>query len=311
MTTTASGVRISWPDLPEPVRQWAEAVMGGPVVEHHSQAGGFSPGTADRVVTDSGFRAFVKAVSTAQNEHSPGLHRREADVVEELPVSPLISRLLGRYDDGDWVALVFADVAGRTPILPWTAVEIEAVMATLSQLATDLTPTPSHRLPRLVEDIEQPFGGWARLQEHRPAHLDPWVADHLDQLVRLAARGRSALAGDTVVHTDIRADNLLIGPDGSVTVVDWPWGSTGAAWFDRLCLVINIDLYGGHDADLLVEDHLGALPAGDITAVLAGMCGYLTDAARQPPASGLPTLRAFQAAPATSTLTWLRRRLGS
>lgn len=156
---------------------------------------------------------------------------------------------------------------------------------------TDLTPSPSRRLPLLVDEIEQPFGGWARLAEHRPDHLDPWVEARLDQLARLAARGRAALAGDTVVHTDIRADNLLIGADGAVTVVDWPWGSVGAAWFDRLCLVINADLYGGHDPECLVEDHLGAVPAADITAVLAGMCGYFTDAARQPVARGLPTVR--------------------
>ncbi len=310
MAITASGVRISWLDLPERVRWWAESVIGGgPVVEHHSQSGGFSPGTADRVRTASGRRAFVKAVSPAQNEHTPGLHRREVAVVAELPPSPLISQMLGHYDDGDWVALVFADVVGRTPALPWVSIEIEAAMAALARLAMDLTPSPSPRLPLLVEEIQQPFGGWARLAEHRPDHLDPWVEDHLDQLVGLAAASRAALAGDTVVHTDIRADNLLISPDGSVTVVDWPWGTTGAAWFDRLCLIVNVNLYGGHDADRLVADHLGSVQSVDITAALAGLCGFFTDAARRPAMPGLPTVRAFQAAQAASTLAWLRRRL--
>jgi hypothetical protein len=46
----------------------------------------------------------------------------------------------------------------------------------------------------------------------------------------------------------------------------------------------------------------------DVTAVLAGICGYLTDVARQPPDQGLPTVRAFQRAQAESTLRWLRRR---
>jgi hypothetical protein len=46
----------------------------------------------------------------------------------------------------------------------------------------------------------------------------------------------------------------------------------------------------------------------DITAALAGLCGYFTDIARQPPDQGLPTVRAFQRAQAGSTLSWLRRR---
>lgn len=135
MAITASGVRISWPDLPEPVRSWVEGVVGGSVVEHHSQPGGFSPGTADRVVTATGQRAFVKAVSAAQSEHTPGMHRREAAVAAELPPSPRTSRLLGCHDDGTWVALVFADVAGRTPTLPWTAAELGAAVTALAQLA--------------------------------------------------------------------------------------------------------------------------------------------------------------------------------
>ena len=54
---------------------WVEAV---------SQAGGFSPGTADRVGTAEGRRAFVKAVSTAHNPDTPGLNRREVGVLRSL-----------------------------------------------------------------------------------------------------------------------------------------------------------------------------------------------------------------------------------
>ena len=65
---TASGVRIGWVDLPEPVRAAVEDIIGGTVVEARSQSGGFSPGTADRVRTADGRRAFVKAVSADLNE---------------------------------------------------------------------------------------------------------------------------------------------------------------------------------------------------------------------------------------------------
>src|SRR3981189_1751134 len=103
--SSASGVRIGWVDLPPGVRQAVEAIVGGAVVEAVSQAGGFSPGTADRGRTADGGRAFVKAVSTAQNERSPELHRREARVTGALPTYVPAPRLLGCYENGDWVAL--------------------------------------------------------------------------------------------------------------------------------------------------------------------------------------------------------------
>ena len=113
-----------------------------------------------------------------------------------------------------------------------------------------------------------------------------------------------------MVHLDVRADNLLVGPDGFVTVVDWPWASRGASWIDPLSLIINVDLYSGHDPERLVERYLAhSASAAEITAVLAGLSGYFADVARTPPPNGLPTVRAFQQAQADSTLRWLRRRL--
>lgn len=113
MPLTASGVRICWPDLPEVVRVWVEEVIGGgAIICHQSQAGGFSPGTADRVMNVSGSRAFVKAVSPDQNEHTPNLHRREASIVAQLPQTGKTPQLLGHYDDGHWVALVKAHRTG-------------------------------------------------------------------------------------------------------------------------------------------------------------------------------------------------------
>ena len=68
----ASGVRITWTQIPTHVRAGIEAIIGGgAVVTAVSQSGGFSPGTADRVVTADGHRAFVKAVSTIHNDQTP------------------------------------------------------------------------------------------------------------------------------------------------------------------------------------------------------------------------------------------------
>lgn len=132
---SASGARIGWADLPSHVRGAVEEVLGAPVVEACTQPGGFSPGSADRVLTRDGRRAFVKAAGAEQNEKTIELHRREAAVTAGLPATVPAPVLLGVHDDGQWVALVFDDVAGHQPRTPWVAHEIDAVMAALAQVA--------------------------------------------------------------------------------------------------------------------------------------------------------------------------------
>jgi hypothetical protein len=97
-----------------------------------------------------------------------------------------------------------------------------------------------------------------------------------------------------------------------VTVVDWPWGGAGAVWLDRLLLLINVRLYGGHDTTSLLEDlaHRTGADREDLIDVLAGFAGFFADAARRPGPVGLPTLREFQRVQAEAVLGWLEELEG-
>lgn len=300
---TASGVRIGWGSLPEHVRRAIEDIVGGRVVEATSQPGGFSPGTADRVRTEQGRRAFVKAVSKARNEDSAVMHRREARVTGALPAGLPAPNLLGSYDDGTWIALVLQDVEGSHPATPWVAEELERVLAALAELARSGTPAPVPDLLTAAEYLGEDFAGWHRIRADPPAELDAWATRHLDELCALADRALLAVAGDTLVHTDIRADNLLLGPTGAVTIVDWPHACRGAAWLDTLLLLVNVRLYGGHDTARLLARC--AADPDDLVATLAALAGFFVDMARRPPPPGLPTLREFQRAQGDAVLSWL------
>ncbi|WP_198348057.1 phosphotransferase [Plantactinospora sp. KBS50] len=308
---SASGSRIGWVDLPGHVRRAVEDIVGAPVVEAVTQPGGFSPGTADRVRTADGRRAFVKAVSPAQNPDSPRMCRREIRVTAALPDAIPAPRLLGSHDDGTWVAMVLADVPGRHPELPWRADELDRVLATLDLLARVATPAPVPELPTAADSLAADFAGWRRIAADPPAELDPWLAEHLGELTAMADRGLAALTGETLVHLDIRADNLLLGADGAVTVVDWPWACRGPAWLDRLLLLVNVRLYGGHDPHALLARCAAdtATDPADLLAVLAGFTAYFADVARRPDPPGLPTVRAFQRAQGDALLSWLREAM--
>jgi Phosphotransferase enzyme family len=301
----AIGHRIGWLDLPRHVQAAVEEIIGGPVTAAQSQVGGFSPGTADRVVTAGGSRAFVKAVSTGLNTQSVEMARAEAHITAALPASAPAPRLIGSYDDGEWVVLVLEDVDGRHPRTPWVPDELDAAVTALRKLAETLTPSPVPDAPRAADAMRPDFAGWADIAADPPPDLDPWAAAHLDRLQAAADRGLAAIAaGDTLTHCDVRADNLLVRADGAIIFVDWPWGAIGPDWLDTVLLLINVIVHGG-DGDRLLR----GLDRGHATDVIAGFAGFFIHMSRFPPPPGIPAVRAFQRAQGDALLPWLRERL--
>jgi aminoglycoside phosphotransferase (APT) family kinase protein len=297
------------------VQEAIEGVCGARVVTARTQPGGFSPGLAARVRCANGARYFVKAASAQANPDTPGLHRQEGRVLAAL--EPVITgrqlpipRLHAMVDHPPWVALVLADVAGRQPELPWRPAELRQVVAALDQLAQALTPAPVP-VPAVSERLGAEFTGWRTLAASAGSdRLDPWSRGHLDQLAALEATWAGHAAGDTLLHADIRADNILITDQGAV-VVDWPWACRGAAFTDLVLFAPSVTMQGGPPlADLIASSRSGRAAAPQaVTALVCAMAGYLTERALQPPPPGLPTVRAFQAAQATIAREWLAQLL--
>ncbi len=306
--------RIGWAELPSHVRAGVELLLGSPVVEATGQQGGFSPGTADRVLTAAGRRAFVKAVSPHLNEHSPGIHRKEAAVAAALPAGLPAPTLIGTYDDGEWVALVLSDVEGRHPHVPWLAVEVHLVLDALATIAGTPLPPELASLPTLEEGLADQFHGWTRIRLDTPDDLDPWVLRNLGTLERLAERGLKDVAGGSLAHTDVRADNIIITATHGAVLVDWPWAAIGASWVDALTVLINVRVFdASFDADAMLASHdvFTSASADRVNGFLSGLAAYFIDAARQPPPPGLPTLRAFQQQQGEAVIHWLRERLSA
>lgn len=305
--------RPSWSTLPTLVTDWVAGLLGAPVVSAVSQAGGFSPASADRVVAANGARAFVKAVHADHNPRTPEMHRTEARVAAAFPPGFPAPALLGCLDADGWVALAFADVDGRHPRTPWTADELDATLGTLGELARMGTPAPIDDLPTLPEQLADDFAAWERVAADPPADLDPWLAERLPELTERAAAGAAALAGDTLVHMDVRADNVLLDHAGRVWVLDWPWVCRGAAWADRLLLLysaVDDDNLDAIDArvDAVLAEHGLAPDVG--TDVLSGFVSFFVDAARRPGFAGGGDVVTHRRQRAAYTVPLLRKRIG-
>jgi aminoglycoside phosphotransferase (APT) family kinase protein len=283
-----------------------------------SQPSGFSPGVAARVRLANGRRVFLKALSPAQNEEAVAFHRREARIVAALPAAAPVPRLLWLLDDeagSGWIVLVFEDIEGRHPAQPWRADELDRVLGAMEELAATLTPSPlpPGSVASGAEKFDLLFNGWRELRsEHGEliGQLDSWSAQHLASLAAIEENVAAAVEGNTLLHSDVRADNLLL-TDDRVWFVDWPHACTGAAWMDAVLMAPSVAMQGGPAPEELLERYSPARAAEPeaITAAVVAVAGFLTHHALLPAPPGLPTLRAFQAAQGMVAREWAATRL--
>jgi hypothetical protein len=278
----------------------------------HDRPGGFSPG-ATAVLDCPGGAIFVKAVGTTLNPESPAFHRREAVISASLPEAPEFPRLLDVYDDGDWVALAFEAIEGRPPAHPWDADELRAAVRALDALHDALTPNPLPDAPSAGDRLQPLFGGWAALASgsQPPDGLTAWAGRNLDRLADLESAWPDAVRGPTLLHCDMRSDNLLVTSSG-VVFVDWPHACVGAAIFDLVAWAPSVQLEGGPAPEELLTLSRSTSPVDPalLAVLVAAFSGFLVRHSLQPPPPGLPTLRPFQAAQGAVALDWLRRVTG-
>ncbi len=311
---SARGQRTPYRRVPAHLRARWEALLGSPVVHARTQTGGFSPGVAARLELANGRRRFLKAVSAEVNPDSPEFYRREATVAAALPRGLPAPRFLWVDEAPPWVALAFEEVEGLPPRIPWRRSELRRVLSAITRMSRAATPSPL-RLPPFARVHGPALKNWraARRAKGTPPGgnpFGPWVQEHLPDLARLESQWEPSSAGRTLLHCDIRADNLLLTPQ-TVYFVDWPWACIGAAWIDLLAFLPSVAMQGGPPPWELFDRHPLARSArpGAIDAMLAAFAGLFLFRGAAPTPPGLPTLRPFQWAQGQQVVRWLRYRL--
>ncbi len=315
-----SGTRLGWRDLPRHVRGRIAELAGAHVEAEVVATSGFSPGFAGVLELADGHQVFVKAVSPAQNPHSPALARQEIAAASAIPPQVPAPHLLWSHDDGDWVVAGFEAVAGRSPELPWRKHDLERVLVGLEELARAV-PLPGHALPPQEEEWAESFTGWQSFAALSPRErseiaeqaggLGEWAAAHLDRLVSWERAAPAAAAGPNLVHGDLRADNIILDAE-HLWFVDWPHAGVGAPWLDLAGMLPSVAMQGGGEAhELFAASPLSeGVPLDDVRAVAAALTGYFTWHSLQPDPPGLPNLRAFQRAQAYTAIAWLQELAG-
>jgi hypothetical protein len=296
--------RLEWPHLPPQVRSAIEERCGSPVVEAVTQGGGFTPGFASVLVCEDGSRHFVKAASSVAQPVFAESYREEARKLQALPESVPAPRLQW-YDDGDWVVLGLEYVDAHAPKRPWRPAELDLALDALEVVADELTPVPDDLG---LEPLTDELGDWPKMWE---AVRDRDARPHADEAAALAATFAEVAAGDTVVHTDIRDDNVLLTDDGRALFCDWNWPVAGADWLDSLILLVS-PRGDGVDVERIVAERrlLRDVPPDHVDRVLALLAGYLLSRADEPVPASSPHLRDAQRVQGEAVWGWLCERRG-
>jgi len=301
--------RPTWPELPDNLRGIIETRTGA-VTAWTSHDGGYSPGPALTLTTATG-RVFVKAADAVEHPFSADLHRREALTTALLPSNVPAPALRWSVDSdaaSDWVVLGFDAVDGRSPRVPWSAEDVRSVADVVETLAA--IPAPAG-LPEFRDSMT--FDGWRSLAGDASGleTYDPWAVANLDRLAGIEPSWTEAVAGDVLVHQDLRGDNVLLTAGGAV-VVDWPYASRGAAFCDLVGWLPSLKLEGGPDPEEMVASTRVGREADPeaLTTFVVALAGFFVHGSLQPPPPGIPHVRAFQRAQGEVCLDWLKVRLG-
>jgi hypothetical protein len=193
------------------------------------------------VTLADGSSVFVK---TSADERSARWLRDEYNVYAHI-VGSFMPEVVGWCGDGSYPVLILEDLSREEWLPPWSWQRIQRVLATLSEVARAEIGAVS--LPVLDQERRR-LDGWLIVAGDPEPFLQlglcshEWLAYSLPDL--MAAADTAVLAGDDMLHLDIRSHNLCF-RDDRVILVDWNGACIGNAYFDIAKWLPSLHAEGG------------------------------------------------------------------
>ena len=284
---------------PQDVARVAAALKAEPVMWRPALRGGQTAAARWIVTLPDGARSFVKIGATLE---TAAWVRDEHLVYTQLRGMSFLPRMIGWHDDGERPVLAIEDLSQERWPPPWDTAAVDAVLACLEDVhATD--PPPD--LPTFERHHVQFRSVWQRIQADPEPFLSlglcgrAWLDAAAPDLA--AAADAAVLEGDTLVHMDVRSNDLCL-HGGAAVLIDWNWACVGSPMFDLAWWLPSLHAEGGPPPKAV-------LPTGAVEhAALAA--GYFCAHAGLPPIPQARHVRELQLQQARTALPWAARELG-
>jgi len=268
----------------------------------------FRPASEDRGATETAARwivaeaeangrsAFVKIGATDLTADWTRIEHRNYQALDGW----FLPEVLGFDDDGERPALALEDLSGADWPPPWTVARVAAVREAID--AIHGTAPPGH--------LPQGLGGRDAGAEWRSIAEDPapflalglcspaWLNRALPGLI--GAASDAPLTGRSLVHLDIRSDNLCF-PNGRAIVIDWNHAQLANPDVDVAFWLPSLHAEGGPPPEQILPDAPG---------LAAWVAGFFCAGAGDPPIPEAPHVRPLQVRQARTALPWAARALG-
>jgi hypothetical protein len=209
-----------------------------------------------------------------------------------------LPEVLGFDDDGERPVLALEDLSAADWPPPWTDERIAAVLDALAAIRA--TPAPDH----LIRHEGDGGVDWQAVAADPAPFLalgmcsPAWLDAALPALI--AAAAAAPLAGESLVHLDIRSDNLCF-RDGRVVVLDWNHAEIANPDLEIAAWLPSLQAEGGPAPDTILPDAPG---------LAAWLAGYFCARAGEAPFDDAPHVRPLQIQQSKTALPWAARALG-
>lgn len=228
------------------------------LIEHASS--GFTTAIRGTIEPEPGRKVFVKVGQTDQEKAWADKERRVYHWLADNGYRH-IPQLLAERDG----AIALEDLSDLDWSAAWTEEKLMAALQAMDSLAGLSAKAASVEFFNAGREVEKSH--WQDLLADAPRATAAFDASQglLDQgraSGYLALTKEVTLAGDTLIHEDVRHDNFAYDPDHHTGyLVDWNWARMGNSAIDRVAFLVSVER-GGYSvvqkhADLL--DRLAAL----------------------------------------------------
>jgi hypothetical protein len=286
--------------LPQPDAAFRERVArlaGATPVAWVRRTGGYSPAERWVATLPDGSTVFAKAGVSALT--SDWL-RREFAVYEALRARFMPS-VLAYEDDPVSPLMLFEDLTYAHWPPPWSFRNVESVREALADLAGMHAPPFLHPAS---EGIFITGKCWAEVARDPQPFLSLGIVNEgwLDAAlpVLLAAESAAKIDGDSVLHMDVRSDNLCFADEDEPVLIDWNHAARGAAELDVAFWLPSLQFEGGPAPETILPD------APEYAALISG---FFAARAGQPIIEDAPFVRRVQREQLSTSLPWAVREL--
>lgn len=255
---------------------------------------GTSETAARWIVANDAGSAFVKIGTTDKTARWTRMEHQNYASLEGW----FLPRVLGFDDDGERPALALEDLSDADWPPPWAEERITWVLEALAAIRR--AAVPEHLLERGVHwdaswrDVVEDSAPFLALGLCSPA----WLERNLPAL--LAAADEAPQSGDSLIHLDVRSDNLCF-RNGRAVLIDWNHAGAGNGDLDLAFWLPSLNAEGGPPPEQLLPN------APTLAALVAG---FFCSHAAEPPVAEAPYLRPLQLRQARTAFPWAVRALG-